>query len=110
MIVMTNVNHVVVVGAGAMGSQIGMVCALAGLTATVTDIAEPALTKAEAELRQRLSRDVSKGRRTREEVDAAFGRLSFTTDLMGAASTADYVIEAAVEKLDIKRQAVRRPR
>ena len=103
MIVMKSVNHVVVVGAGAMGSQIGMVCALAGLTATVTDIAEPALAKAETELRQRLSRDVSKGRRTRQDVDAAFGRLSFTTDLTAAASIADYVIEAAVEKLDIKR-------
>jgi len=103
MIVMTNVNHVVVVGAGAMGSQIGMVCALAGLTATVTDIAEPALVKAETELRQRLSREVSKGRRTRQDVEAAFGRLSFSTDLTGAAATADYIIEAAVEKLDIKR-------
>jgi 3-hydroxybutyryl-CoA dehydrogenase len=100
---MTSVNLVVVVGAGAMGSQIGMVCALAGLTATVTDIAEPALTKAETELRQRLSRDVAKGRRTQEDVDAAFARLTFTTDLTGAASTADYIVEAAVEKLDTKR-------
>ncbi len=100
---MTTVNHVVVVGAGAMGSQIGMVCALAGLTVTVTDIAEPALAKAEAELRSRLSRDVDKGRRVRSDVEAAFGRLSFTTDLTTAASTADYVIEAAVERLDIKR-------
>jgi 3-hydroxybutyryl-CoA dehydrogenase len=97
------VEHVVVVGAGAMGSQIGMVCALAGLTATVTDIAEPALARAEAELRQRLIRDVEKGRRTQQDVDAAFDRLTFTTDLTGAASTADYIIEAAVEKLDIKR-------
>ncbi len=98
-----NVNTVVVVGAGAMGSQIGMVCALAGLAATVTDIAEPALAKAAADLRGRLSRDVAKGRRTAADVDAAFGRLTFTTDLAGAAATADYVIEAAVEKLDIKR-------
>lgn len=97
------VNNVVVVGAGAMGSQIGMICALAGLTATVTDIAEPALAKAEAELRARLDRDVRKGRRTADDVDAAFGRLSFTTDLTAAAATADYVIEAAVERLDIKR-------
>lgn len=97
------VNHVVVVGAGAMGSQIGMVCALAGLTATVTDIAEPALAQAQTGLRRRLSRDVEKGRRDPADVQAAFGRLSFTTDLTGAAATADYVIEAAVEKLDIKR-------
>ena len=32
-------RHVVVVGAGAMGSQIGMLCALAGFDATITDIA-----------------------------------------------------------------------
>jgi 3-hydroxybutyryl-CoA dehydrogenase len=97
------VNHVVVVGAGAMGSQIGMVCALAGLTATVTDIAEPALAKADTELRQRLSRDVEKGRRDPADVRAAFGRLTFTTDLTAAAATADYVIEAAVERLEVKR-------
>ena len=97
------VNHVLVVGAGAMGSQIGMVCALAGLTATVTDIAEPALAKAEAELRSRLTRDLEKGRRVPADVEAAFGRLSFTTDLTAAAASADYVIEAAVERLDIKR-------
>ena len=97
------VNHVVVVGAGAMGSQIGMVCALAGLTATVTDIAEPALAKADTELRQRLSRDVDKGRRDPADVRAAFGRLTFTTDLTTAAATADYVIEAAVERLEVKR-------
>jgi 3-hydroxybutyryl-CoA dehydrogenase len=97
------VNHVVVVGAGAMGSQIGMVCALAGLTATVTDIAEPALAKADTELRQRLSRDVEKGRRDPADVRAAFGRLTFTTDLTTAAATADYVIEAAVERLEVKR-------
>ncbi|WP_395728341.1 3-hydroxyacyl-CoA dehydrogenase family protein [Nakamurella sp.] len=96
-------NHVVVVGAGAMGSQIGMVCALAGLSATVTDIAAPALARAETGLRSRLSRDIEKGRRTAAEVAAAFGRLTFSTDLAAAASTADYVIEAAVEKLDVKR-------
>jgi 3-hydroxybutyryl-CoA dehydrogenase len=100
---MSEIKDVVVVGAGAMGSQIGMICALAGVNATVTDIAEPALEKAETELRQRLSRDVEKGRRSQQQVDDAFGRLFFSTDLNSAASTADYVIEAAVEKLDIKR-------
>ena len=37
-------------------------------------------------------------------MDAAFDRLRFTTDLDTAAATADYVIEAAVEKLDVKRE------
>ena len=37
------IRHIVVVGAGAMGSQIGMLCALAGFDATVTDLQADAL-------------------------------------------------------------------
>jgi 3-hydroxybutyryl-CoA dehydrogenase len=98
------IRHIVIVGAGAMGSQIGMLCALAGFDATITDLQDDALDRAHHELRQRLTRDIEKGRRTRDEVDAAFRRLEFSADLTTAATTADYVIEAAVEKLDVKRQ------
>jgi 3-hydroxybutyryl-CoA dehydrogenase len=101
---MTEIKSVVVVGAGAMGSQIGMVCALAGYAATITDIARDALDRAEAQLRQRMSRDVEKNRRTDAQVEEAFGRLTFSTDLTTAAAQADFVIEAAVEKLEIKRR------
>jgi 3-hydroxybutyryl-CoA dehydrogenase len=100
---MTDIKNVVVVGAGAMGSQIGMLCALAGYSATITDIAQDALDRAETGLRQRMTRDVDKGRRTAEDVETAFGLLSYSTDLPAVAATADMVIEAAVEKLDIKR-------
>ena len=98
------IRQIVIVGAGAMGSQIGMICALAGFEATVTDLQADALDRAEQQLRQRLTRDVEKGRRTAGDVDTAFGRLAFSTDLAAAAGSADYVIEAAVEKLDVKRQ------
>jgi len=97
-------NVVVVVGAGAMGSQIGLLCALAGYSATITDIAQDALDRADTQLRQRMSRDIEKNRRSRDDVDAAFGRLTFSTDLTAAAATADFVIEAAIEKLDVKRR------
>ena len=101
---MSEIKNVVVVGAGAMGSQIGLLCALAGYSATVTDIAQDALDRTETQLRQRMTRDIEKGRRSGADVDAAFGRLSFSTDLHAAAARADFVIEAAVEKLDVKRQ------
>ena len=99
----STLRNILVVGAGAMGSQIGMVCALAGFTATVTDLDSAALDRADGQLRQRMARDVDKGRRTSGDVTAAFDRLKFSTDLSAAAATADYVIEAAVEKLDVKR-------
>jgi 3-hydroxybutyryl-CoA dehydrogenase len=99
---------ILVVGAGTMGAQIGMVCALAGHDTTVTDVADDALHRAEAQLHSRLDRDVAKGRRTRDDVDAAFARLAFSTDLDAAAADADLVIEAAVEKLDVKREVFAR--
>jgi 3-hydroxybutyryl-CoA dehydrogenase len=97
------VNNILVVGSGAMGSQIGMVCSLAGYDVTVQDIDEGMLEKAWEELRGRMARNVEKDRVSQEEVDAAFDRMTFTTDLEGPAASADYVIEAAVEKLDVKR-------
>jgi 3-hydroxybutyryl-CoA dehydrogenase len=91
-----------------MGSQIAMVCALAGHDTTVTDIADDALNRARSQLHARLDRDVAKSRRTREDIDAAFARLTFTTDLDAAAAGADLVIEAALEDLEVKREVFAR--
>ena len=99
-----NVNKILVVGAGTMGSQIGMVCSLAGYDVTVQDIDEGMLEKAQEQLRARMARNVEKGRMEQDEVNAAFGRMSFTKDLEGSASGTDFVIEAAVEKLGVKRE------
>jgi 3-hydroxybutyryl-CoA dehydrogenase len=99
-----DVNDILVVGAGAMGSQIGMVCSLAGYSVTVQDIDEGMLEKAQEQLRARMARDVEKDRMEQDEVNAAFDRMNFTNDLEGSASETDFVIEAAVEKLDVKRE------
>ena len=99
-----DVNEILVVGAGAMGSQIGMVCSLAGYGVTVQDIDEGMLEKAQEQLRARMARDVEKDRMEQDEVNAAFDRMNFTNDLEGSASETDFVIEAAVEKLDVKRE------
>ena len=101
-------ERVLVVGAGTMGAQIAMVCALAGHDTTATDVADDALRRAERTLRARTDRDVGKGRRDRADVDAAFTRLTFTTDLDAAAASADLVIEAAVEELAVKREVLAR--
>ena len=98
------VHEILVVGAGAMGSQIAMLCALAGYRATATDITRDRLSRAETDLRTRLGRSVEKGRLTRHDADAAFGRLTLTTDLDAAAARSDFVIEAAAELLDVKQE------
>lgn len=99
----TEIRTVVVLGAGTMGSQIAAVCALAGYGTSLVDISQDQLDRARTQLEQRLSRDVEKGRRAREDVDAAWDRLTLTTDRDVAAAAADLVIEAAVEDLSVKR-------
>lgn len=101
---LADIKHVTVIGAGAMGSQIAMVSALAGYTTALVDIADEYVARATSQLESRMSRDVDKNRRTREEVAAAFDRLTFTTDRDGSAAHTDFVIEAAVEELGIKRE------
>lgn len=98
------VRKILVVGGGAMGSQIGMVCAIAGYDVAVQDIDDGMLNKAQDQLKSRMARNVEKERMTQDEVDEALGRMDFTTDLEGAATDADFVIEAAVEKLEVKRE------
>ncbi len=101
---LTSVNHIAVIGSGTMGSQIGMVAALSGFETTIIDIAEDALQRAREQLESRMARDIEKGRRTQSEVDGAFTRLDFSTDRDAVVAGSDFVIEAAVEDLRIKRE------
>jgi len=99
-----DIKKILVAGAGTMGSQIAMVCALAGYEVAVHDILNESLQKARESLTGHMKRRVEKGRLTQEQVDEAFGRLTFTANLEQAAGDADFVIEAIIEKLDAKRQ------
>lgn len=95
------IKQVGVVGAGAMGSQIAMVTALGGYPVVLQDIATESLQKAEAFLREQMARRVKKGKFTEEQVESAFANLTFTTELADLQNT-DLVIEAIVEKLEVK--------
>ncbi|MBB3036245.1 3-hydroxyacyl-CoA dehydrogenase family protein [Hoyosella altamirensis] len=97
------ISTILVIGAGAMGSQIGMVCALAGYTTAVYDVDASRFGETTRDLRNRLDRRVSNGSVNAPDRDSALARLSFTTDLDTAAASADFVIEAATERLPIKR-------
>jgi 3-hydroxybutyryl-CoA dehydrogenase len=98
------IRHVLVVGAGAMGTQIGAVFALAGYDVTTSDVAAETLDRSREEARRRVLRLMEKDRLSAEEADAALGRMSYTVDTLGAAATTDFVLEAAAERLDVKRQ------
>ena len=97
------ISTLLVVGSGAMGSQIAMVAALAGCEVALHDVDPAALAAARRQLAERMDAQVEKGRRTREEVEAAFERLSTSTALDDAVDV-DLVVEAVVERLEVKRE------
>ncbi|WP_079527615.1 3-hydroxyacyl-CoA dehydrogenase family protein [Halobacillus hunanensis] len=100
---MHNIKEVAVIGAGAMGSQIAMVCALHGHRVILNDIAEESLTQAKDSLQGHMNRRIQKGKLTEQQVEEAFDHLTFDVNL-AAVKDADIVIEAVVEKLDVKRE------
>jgi len=99
-----DIKTICVVGAGNMGHQIAVCCALAGYKVTCTDISQDMLNKAESFAKSYLPERVAKGKLTQEHVDNALANLRFTPSLEDAAGEADFVIEAAVEKIAIKRK------
>jgi 3-hydroxybutyryl-CoA dehydrogenase len=97
-----NINKVAVIGAGTMGAQIAMVCALAEYQVVLQDVSPESLEKGRGILEEQMGKRVKKGRLSAEEVEVAFNRIVFTTSLDDLYDT-DIVIEAIVEKVDIKR-------
>ncbi|GAA1892639.1 hypothetical protein GCM10009715_42640 [Paeniglutamicibacter psychrophenolicus] len=99
-----NISTILVIGAGTMGRQIAMTAALAGYSTTIQDISEEGLAAARTELETWAASRVAKGKLGQDAATAALDALAYSTDLDSAASNADFVIEAATERLDIKTQ------
>ena len=99
-----NVKNVCVVGAGNMGHQIALQCALSGFKTVSTDVIPAVLEKAEKFVDNYLPGRVQKGKLTEEAAKAARANISFTGDLSVAAKDADVVIEAVLERIDLKRK------
>ncbi|HGH7174664.1 TPA: 3-hydroxybutyryl-CoA dehydrogenase [Bacillus wiedmannii] len=97
------VQKIVVIGAGQMGSGIAQVCAMAGYDVKVQDLKQEQLDRGLAIITKNLARQVEKGRMKEEEKEAILNRLTWTLDL-NSVKEADLVIEAAVEKMDIKKK------
>ncbi|PFE90490.1 3-hydroxybutyryl-CoA dehydrogenase [Bacillus thuringiensis] len=97
------VQNIVVIGAGQMGSGIAQVCAMAGYDVKVQDLKQEQLDRGLAVITKNLARQVEKGRMKEEEKEATLNRLTVTLDL-DCVKEADLIIEAAVEKMDIKKK------
>jgi 3-hydroxybutyryl-CoA dehydrogenase len=92
-----------VIGAGQMGNGIAQVAAMSGLDVIMNDIGKEFVDKGLGTITKNLDRNVEKGKMTKEDRDAVLGRIKGSVAIKDMAS-ADFVIEAATERQDLKFQ------
>lgn len=97
-------QNVVVIGAGTMGNGIAHVFAQSGHTVTLVDVNAAALERATETIGRNLDRLVAKARITAQIKADTLDRLTTSTEMHGAVSNADLVVEAATERVDLKLQ------
>ncbi|MBV4536602.1 MULTISPECIES: 3-hydroxybutyryl-CoA dehydrogenase [Pseudomonas] len=96
-----SIEQIAVIGAGTMGNGIAQVCAVAGFQVLVIDVSDAALERGVATLSKNLERQVNKGTLAADQAEAAKTRIRTSTDY-AALSSAQLVIEAATENLELK--------
>ncbi|SDJ30005.1 3-hydroxyacyl-CoA dehydrogenase [Frankineae bacterium MT45] len=92
-----------IIGAGLMGAGIAQESAVAGWDVVLRDVTDEALARGRAGIEKSLTRFAEKGRISSEDVEAALGRITTTTDL-DAVGSVDIVVEAIFENVDVKRE------
>lgn len=95
--------RIFVLGAGTMGSGIVQTFAQAGYEVIMRDIEERFVERGLGNITKNLEKSVAKGRMTEEEKNATLSRITTTTDL-GMAKDVDFVLEAAIENMPIKKK------
>jgi 3-hydroxybutyryl-CoA dehydrogenase len=102
---MESIRRIGVVGAGTMGHGIAQMAAQAGYEVVLVDAAPEALERGRAGIAKGFERLVGKGKLGAEERDQALARVSTGGDL-SALETADLVVEAVVERLEVKQKVL----
>ena len=100
---MKEIKTVLVLGAGVMGHGFAQTFALNGFEVLLMDQSRELLDRARNWIRENLEFMVELDLIRSPEIEAALDKISFTSDLEGAAAKADYVLEAITEDLELKK-------
>ena len=97
------ISKVGVIGCGQMGGGIVQTCAQAGYDVKVTEINQTLLDKGLNNIKSNLSRNVEKGRMSKDEMEAVLSRIHGTMNLSDF-SDRELVVEAVIENMDMKKK------
>jgi 3-hydroxybutyryl-CoA dehydrogenase len=100
------IEKIGVIGAGTMGNGIAQCFAVAGFAVVMQDLSAAALERGRAAIETSLARQVKKGALTDAEAADALSRIATATELTAMADR-DLVVEAIVERLEVKTQVLK---
>lgn len=98
------VRRIAVLGAGTMGHGIAQVCAMSGYTVVLHDVDLVSVESGLQRIRKNLEKGVQLGKVADATREIALGALRTTTDLDDATHDVDLVVEAAPERMELKRE------
>ena len=97
-----NIQKVMVVGSGLMGSGIAQVCAQAGIQVVLNDVSSGALDRAKKNIAWSVGKFVEKGK-VSEDKETIMNRIQTTGDY-DAGADADLAIEVIFENIELKQE------
>ncbi|KPA14999.1 3-hydroxybutyryl-CoA dehydrogenase [Candidatus Magnetomorum sp. HK-1] len=100
--ILEDIKHILILGAGTMGQQIGFWFAGKGYDVTIYDISDDSLVNARSRMETLSKKLVTFNRMDQKSASEAFSRISFTTDAQKAAENADLINESVPEKPELK--------
>lgn len=100
-----DIQHIGILGAGVMGSGIALAAAMNGYQVTLVDIKQEVLDKAAAYFDKFLGKSIERKKIAPEDKPKIIGRIQIGTDV--ALLKADFIVEAILENLDLKRKVLR---
>jgi 3-hydroxybutyryl-CoA dehydrogenase len=100
------IETIAVIGAGTMGHGIAQAAATAGFKVLLNDVDRESLARGVSAIERNLAKGIQLAKLTEHDRDRALQHIHGTTNLDECAK-ADLIIEAAPEKLDLKKEVLR---
>ena len=100
---MIEIKNITILGAGNLGSRIGLQAAISGYRVVFYDLNEAAFHRAH-EVFQKVLKHLVKTEKLKQEETAVISRIFFTTDPTEAVHDADLISESVTEELIIKQK------
>lgn len=98
-----SISTIGVIGAGAMGTGIANIAAMAGYHVILRDLDMAFVDRSVANMNKFMGSSVKKGKLTEEALQSTLARITKTTTLEDM-SAADFIIEAVLENMDLKKE------